>query len=259
MNSDPELQETLAQYRAAMTAQVFDPADRNPQALASHLSLLEALAAMESASVAAFDLAERRYVFLRTRWREVLGLPASAPAEQGPEFVLAALHPDDRIPYLRGATRVMRHLLSLPSAERKSFTSLYDYRVQRGDGTWTRLLQKGSVLELDARGNIWVVLATVEPSRIRDLAVPIRCGLRHRSSGAFAVFADEERSVLPTLSPRQREILSYVARGLASADIARILGLSVHTVNTHRRHILDRLQATTSAEAVAFAADSDLL
>jgi len=58
-----------------------------------------------------------------------IGTRRRSPAEQGPAFVLAALHPDDRLPYLRGATRVMRHLLSLPSAERKSFTSLYDYRV----------------------------------------------------------------------------------------------------------------------------------
>lgn len=55
------------------------------------------------------------------------------------------------------------------------------------------------------------------------------------------------------LSPREREILEYCALGYASADTARLLGLSHHTVNNHRRAILAKLGASNIAEAVRLA------
>ena len=49
-----------------------------------------------------------------------------------------------------------------------------------------------------------------------------------------------------TLSEREKEIISCVARGMANKEIAEVLCLSVNTVTTHRRNITKKLQIHTS-------------
>jgi DNA-binding CsgD family transcriptional regulator/tetratricopeptide (TPR) repeat protein len=54
---------------------------------------------------------------------------------------------------------------------------------------------------------------------------------------------------LASLTPRQRDILALVARGLTNAEIAGVLGLSAGTVRTHLTAILARLEVTNRTEA----------
>lgn len=55
----------------------------------------------------------------------------------------------------------------------------------------------------------------------------------------------------PHLTPREREVLVLVARGLTTAKIAERLGLSYPTVRTHLEHIREKLSVATRAQAVA--------
>ena len=53
------------------------------------------------------------------------------------------------------------------------------------------------------------------------------------------------------LSPREEEILRLLAKGYRSKEIADQLGVGVGTVNTHVRHIYEKLHVRSRAEAVA--------
>jgi DNA-binding NarL/FixJ family response regulator len=55
------------------------------------------------------------------------------------------------------------------------------------------------------------------------------------------------------LSPREREVLDYLAQGLTGEDVATRLGLSPETVRTHVRNAMDKLEAHTRVHAVAIA------
>jgi DNA-binding NarL/FixJ family response regulator len=50
-----------------------------------------------------------------------------------------------------------------------------------------------------------------------------------------------EPGALELLTPRQREILQLVAEGQSTKEIARLLHISVKTVETHRLQLMDRL------------------
>lgn len=58
---------------------------------------------------------------------------------------------------------------------------------------------------------------------------------------------------LDALTPRQREILQLVAEGHTSKDIARKLGLSYRTVETHRNQLMKRLDIHDVSGLVRFA------
>ena len=61
------------------------------------------------------------------------------------------------------------------------------------------------------------------------------------------------------LSPRQREILESITRGLSNAQIALQLDISAESVKTHMAKLFTKLGAASRAEAVAIAMRKHLL
>ena len=61
------------------------------------------------------------------------------------------------------------------------------------------------------------------------------------------------------LSDREVEVLKCLARGQTTAQIANVLFISENTVKTHIRHILEKMEVNNRAEAVARAAQMELL
>ncbi len=55
------------------------------------------------------------------------------------------------------------------------------------------------------------------------------------------------------LSPREREVLARVCAGSTNREIAAEFGLSVSTVETHRKHIIEKLDLHSTAELVRYA------
>ena len=61
------------------------------------------------------------------------------------------------------------------------------------------------------------------------------------------------------LTPRQIEVLKLVAEGLTTKAIARRLGISVKTVETHRTQVMDRLDIRDIAGLVRYALRAGLI
>lgn len=57
----------------------------------------------------------------------------------------------------------------------------------------------------------------------------------------------------PSLTPRERELLQLMAEGQSTKDVARVLRISVKTVETHRRQIMEKLQLNSVAELTKYA------
>jgi DNA-binding NarL/FixJ family response regulator len=60
-------------------------------------------------------------------------------------------------------------------------------------------------------------------------------------------------SALEPLSERERDIIQLLALGYTNQEIGKKLFISVRTVDTHRAHIMRKLQLETRAELVMFA------
>ena len=81
----------------------------------------------------------------------------------------------------------------------------------------------------------------------------------HSSFGAGAPAAAETRPAQPAadrepaLSPREREVLTGIAEGSTSKEIAAKLHISVQTVETHRSNLMSKLDVHNVAGLVLFA------
>ncbi len=64
---------------------------------------------------------------------------------------------------------------------------------------------------------------------------------------------ETDRLLQASLTPRETEVLTWLARGKTNRDIAEILGMSHRTVNKHLEHIFEKLGVETRAAAAALA------
>lgn len=67
------------------------------------------------------------------------------------------------------------------------------------------------------------------------------------------VSSGEERSTYSKLTHREREILAMIGTGQTNLEIAARLSLSINTVQTHRSHIIDKLDLHSRAELMRYA------
>jgi DNA-binding CsgD family transcriptional regulator len=76
--------------------------------------------------------------------------------------------------------------------------------------------------------------------------------------GTFASRRERAVSLVKALPARQREVLAQVARGFRNKQIAYALSISEKTVKMHRELLLDRLQVSTTADAIRIAVEAGL-
>jgi two-component system, NarL family, response regulator NreC len=120
------------------------------------------------------------------------------------------------------------------------------------------------VREAFSAGASGYVLKEAADAELVDAVREVAAGGRyvHPELGARLVSAEaDERAKADAdpLSDREREVLRLLALGHTNQEIAKMLYLSVRTVETHRAHIMQKLTLQTRAELVRHAIDQGLL
>jgi DNA-binding NarL/FixJ family response regulator len=101
------------------------------------------------------------------------------------------------------------------------------------------------------------LLKNVEPEEMENAIRTVYAGGKYFNSTISNImieniskFADAGKEEISELTAREKEILQYVADGLSTKLIADKLSISTRTVETHRVHIMKKLQVSNGAEMV---------
>lgn len=70
------------------------------------------------------------------------------------------------------------------------------------------------------------------------------------NDGASAPVNRQYAEAIDSLTIREREVFGWLVEGKRNAEIASILGISVHTVHKHVHRILEKLDVETRTAAV---------
>lgn len=66
------------------------------------------------------------------------------------------------------------------------------------------------------------------------------------------------RKLIDRLTPREKQVLSYMTKGFSNRAIGEQLGISPRTVEIHRGHMLNKLYASNSPDAVRIALEAGI-
>lgn len=119
------------------------------------------------------------------------------------------------------------------------------------------------LLDAVAAGAAGYLLKTTPPDELRAALVAAAAGEPVFSPSLAALVLGEFRRLAKgadanPLTEREREVLTYVARGARYAEIGRELGISPRTAENHVRNILGKLHLTRRADLVRYAVDHGL-
>ncbi len=221
---------------------------------------LERLSEVENSSVTVLDLYKKKYIFLRSRYLDPFNDPLIDHDPQDPFYYGQFIHPDDLLKVMDSYNQSFNFFLNLPEEERRDYKLILNFRQRDKYGKYLNVILQLVVLELDKKGNIWLVLIIDDllPDKISFEGVNRR--LIHIKSGKICLFKNElEPNKKTILSTREVEVLGLVSKGFASKEIADKLFLSINTVNNHRQNILEKVGAVNTTEAVTYAKNLGLL
>jgi DNA-binding NarL/FixJ family response regulator len=108
-----------------------------------------------------------------------------------------------------------------------------------------------SALELGAEG---FALKTESPNQTVEAIRQVAHGrlVFPRAAKRWLTTSRQPRTASVELSPREREVLACVARGLTNPEIAQDLSVSENTIRFHLKNIFEKLGVTNRTEAAAW-------
>jgi len=196
---------------------------------------------------------------LRTLIEQEKGLEVVAEAENGRKAIKLAqkLAPnviimDVSMPDMNGIEATQRIKADLPSVKVIALSMHSDRRFVLGmleAGASGYLLKDCAFGELvNAIRQVTTGNTYLSP-RIADIVV----------SGYLNKIPDSSMKAHNILTSREREILQLLAEGSAAKEIASHLNLSIKTVETHRRNIMEKLNMHNIAELTKYAVREGLI
>jgi DNA-binding NarL/FixJ family response regulator len=116
------------------------------------------------------------------------------------------------------------------------------------------------LLDAVAAGAAGYLLKTTPPAELREQLERAAAGEPVFSPSLAALVLGEFRRMAKAaggspLTDREREVLTYVARGLSYGEIGRELTISPRTAENHVRNILGKLHLTRRSDLVRYAVD----
>lgn len=257
--------EIFDRYLALRERQQFDPSLLDDTRIEAHRQLLTQISLVKNSAITVFDMHKGEHVFASDNFSVLLGYDtAQLTAAGNNAYFDARVHPEDLALTTLMGLHALEFLYEIEPANRKAYKFVSEYRVLGRDDRYVRIIEQHQVLELDPLGNLWLTMSTVDLSPRQALDRGVECAVFNFYTGEVVPLDRMARGgadpgAAASLSLREREILLLIQRGHLSKEISELLSISVHTVNTHRQRILQKLDADNSMEAVQVAQRLGLL
>jgi DNA-binding CsgD family transcriptional regulator len=169
------------------------------------------------------------------------------------------IHPDDRKIIAKATEKTIQFAFDVPS-EPFEYVFNMDYRIKKASGNYLRMLRQTCMFKKDNSGKMVLTLAVYTDISHIKKGNCIDLTYTGPDLNIFK-FPDEELLVLinkDILTNAELNILGLLSNGKTSKEIANILSISSHTVDTHRRNMLCKTGTRNIRELIAFAMEKGL-
>lgn len=108
-------------------------------------------------------------------------------------------------------------------------------------------------------GAMGYVLKDIATEDIKDAIDAVMRGEKYLCRGATVSLAPDEVEEREPLTEREQTILLHLAQGASNREVAETLGISVRTVETHRKNIKSKLGISSTAGLTRYALEFGVL
>ena len=196
------------------------------------------------------------YEYISQNFEYVTGHSREALYKNGISFFLSLMHVDDIPTWLIVLKELMEFCMTEVKEEnRKKMNFQYNYRIRTSKGFYINVVESQIPLHLDAFGKPVIGLGhfiAFGNGEFQPLKASARI-LNDQNEYETIFFKNYSNQLLiDSLSHRERDILRMLALSKTSKEIAEKFFISHHTVDTHRRNIIKKLNLSSTVEIVAY-------
>ncbi|PSR56824.1 hypothetical protein AHMF7605_26665 [Adhaeribacter arboris] len=210
-----------------------------------------------------FDLRTKKYVFVSSNIQRLLGYEPKEWMQGGMKFAKDRVHPEDATHLWKLMRQVWEFLLALPTNDRQEYRFNCDYRLQKANGTYARLLEQNTILQTDNQGSVRYLLGVctdiTDWKKTEGLTASVISPQNETCLVCTSTSTEESSPFEALLSKREKEVLKLIADGYSSKIIADMLSISFHTVNTHRQKIIEKTNVPNTGSLIQFAFNHKLI
>lgn len=169
------------------------------------------------------------------------------------ECVFEKIHPDDLDERHALELSYLKFLKTIDPRDRSSYSTHCRLRIQNKNGVYVYIQHRTIYLKSLENGDVWLSLCLYSPSADLSENLGINGSIINGITGEILIIEKYLNYGKKILSKRETEIITLMAEGYESKEMAASLHLSLFTIHRHRQNILKKLNVKNASQAVNMA------
>ncbi len=218
------------------------------------IPLFEQISAQNSVFIMVWNIIINRIIYVVDK-KGVIGHDTSKfLAANWFEFTHSNMHPNFVQATMAMQEEGTRYFVEESKDTPEKFVMCLEALYKRSTGEYFHLLQQSVCIEKDSAGNPFLIL-----SYVHDITY-----LKKNRTANFIITTPDESKwwnfnfdknclePVQPLSKQEKRILSLLAEGKSSKEIANELSVSSHTIDTHRRNLLEKTNCIDTTGMITY-------
>tara|TARA_R110002096_G_scaffold436050_1_gene666244 strand:+ start:187718 stop:188494 length:777 start_codon:yes stop_codon:yes gene_type:complete len=197
------------------------------------------------------------YPFVSKNFEYALGLDREKMKSQGVPYWFSHIHPDDLAIWMKILEDLMIFTMTEVKAEdRDKITYTWNYRVKNNKGEYLNFLEHQTPTYFDDFGKPIIAIAhgTIVGKGENKPIIAVAKLLNRNNEYETIYYKNYSQKLLlaESISKREQDVIRLLALNYTSKQIAEKLFISSHTVDGHRRKLLEKLNFSSTKELVQY-------
>lgn len=197
---------------------------------------------------------ELKFEYISKNFKTCLGINPIELKKKGMKYFWSLIHPDDIEAWLSALNHLMEFTLSeITATQRETANYTWNYRLKNAKGDYVNVIQNTTPLAFDSDMKPIIGLAyyTVLSDKIKMPIIATAKLLNNNNEYETIYYNNFSQKLLNSgISNRERDIIRLLVLNYSSKAISSKLNISPHTVDTHRRNILKKLNISSTGELI---------
>lgn len=195
---------------------------------------------------------KQSFEYISKNFTACTGLPREEMQNKGMDYFWSRIHPNDIKLWISCLQDLMEFTMNeLSDSQKRKMSYTWNYRIKNAKNEYITVIQNTTPLQFDEQNKPIIGLAhyTVLDSDLHmDICASAKF-LNDNNEYETLFYKNESNNhLLGLLSNRERDIIRLLVTNKSSKEIASVLNISKHTVDTHRRNILNKLNLTSTIQ-----------
>lgn len=194
------------------------------------------------------------FEYVSKNFKTCLGLDSKVLETSGMRYFWSRIHPDDLESWLKALNELMEFTMhNIDKKDRNNANYTWNYRFKNAEDVYVNLVQNTTPLAFDTHGKPIIGLAhytVLHPDLQIDISASAKL-LNAQNEYETIYFNNYSQKLLSDgISHRERDVIRLLVLDFSSKEISQKLNISPHTVDTHRRNILKKLNISSTGELI---------